>query len=261
MHACKVTLSRVRNWVRRSQFAATAVTMKRRSDDSAFSAFSAEPDLQVQIAECIVEVHSQVLMIASAVWRNMLTNGMLEGVNGTVNLMDKDPEEFKLFYGMLHTSTVEPLTDQSAMVLSRWADEYQVEALKSICEDHLIKNVSHNSQAALLHAVHCNLPRRLRQCMDFMLSDLGNHINKLALFAVPGHEALMQEVWQAVCNKVCYGGHSRYLVPQGEQLRDKPIPPLDHVRSMWPFMVASLQASKWSARSADAVFVRPENWP
>ena len=85
---------------------------------------------------------------------------------------------------MLHTSTVEPLTDQTAMVLSRWADEYQVEALKSICEEYLIKNVSYKSQAALLHAVYCNLPRRLRQCMNFMLSDLGNNINKLAPLAV-----------------------------------------------------------------------------
>ena len=75
----------------KSQFAATAVihveggvhafdrsTMKRGFDDSAYSA---EPDLQVLIAECVVEVHSQVLMIASPVWRNMLTNDMLEGVN------------------------------------------------------------------------------------------------------------------------------------------------------------------------------------
>ena len=73
---------------------------KRRANDSAYSA---EPDLQVLIAERLVEVHSQVLMIASPVWRNMLTNGMLEGVNGTVKLTDKDPEEFKLFYGMLHS--------------------------------------------------------------------------------------------------------------------------------------------------------------
>jgi hypothetical protein len=191
----------------------------------------------------------------------MLTNGMLEGVNGTVKLTDKDPEEFKLFYGMLHTSTVEPLTEQTAMVLSRWADEYQVESLKCICEHYLIVNVPYNSQAALLHAVHCNLPRRLRQCMDWMLSDLDNNFNKLAPLAVPGHKTLMQEVWQAVCNKVSYGGRSRYLVPQGEQLGDKPMPPLDHVRSMWPFVAASLQASKWSARSADSVFIRPENWP
>ena len=78
------------------------------------SMYSAEPDLRVSITDRddsrsralaeIVEVHSQVLMIASPVWRSMLTSNMIEGFSGTVTMIGKDSEEFKLIYRTLHTT-------------------------------------------------------------------------------------------------------------------------------------------------------------
>ena len=121
---------------------------------------------------------------------------------GTVKLIDKDPDEFKLFYSMLHISTMQALAPGTAMVLSRWADEYQADSLKSMCEDVLMMHVEPKSQDALLHALECNLHRRIRQCIESMKKDLAKHINSLAPLAGSGYETLMQEVWDAA-NAVC----------------------------------------------------------
>ena len=73
---------------------------KRPADASAM--YCAEPDLRVIVTdeaaatEETIEVHSQVLMLGSPIWKSMLTGGMLEAAKGEVKLIDKDPDEFKL---------------------------------------------------------------------------------------------------------------------------------------------------------------------
>ena len=67
--------------------------------------YRADPDLRVVITDELqtpahmetIEVHSQILMLASPVWKSMLTGGMTEAANGEVKLAGKNPDDFKLF--------------------------------------------------------------------------------------------------------------------------------------------------------------------
>ena len=88
----------------------------------------------------------------------MLTTSMSEGMSGKVKLTHKDATEFNLFYGMLHVSTMRPITREIALVLSYWADEYQVEALKKQCEDFLTSCEDERHVQDFMHVLECLWP-------------------------------------------------------------------------------------------------------
>ena len=74
-------------------------------------------------------VHSLVLMVNSPVFRRMLETDMDERHTGEIKLPGKSRAEFLDFVDSLQIATQSPLTADSATYLSRWADEYQVDAL------------------------------------------------------------------------------------------------------------------------------------
>ena len=233
--------------------------------------FCADPDLLVEVTDHhhrpprteSFSVHSQLLMLGSPVWQRMLTCGMSEGVTKTVKL-DEDIEEFRLFYSLLHIATAPSLTRQAAFSMSRWADYYECEALKSRCEEYLIMFVECHTQEALAHAIDCNLHRRVRQCMSAIKKELPNTINCLAPLAAPGNEQLMEEVWPAICASLgdaWASWRARFIADNMEDVRMQTTPPLEQIRQMWPFIAAAVMASpKWAAEKS-YYFTRPDSWP
>ena len=162
---------------------------------------------------------------------------------------------------MLQSATATSYTLEKVRVLIPWADEYHADFMKAQrCEDFLMLSdarfhtMEDNGQEALIHALHYNLPRRLRQCIDWMKKHLSSGgINGLAPLAVNGNETLMQEVWQEVCKKVRIAA-----MPEGEDVQSIPMPPLEHVRSMWPFITTIVTSTQLRATPQ---FRRPSNWP
>ena len=155
------------------------------------------------------------------------------------------------------------------MILSRWADEYQVEAMRKLCEEFIMSkdcnpahssiNAKNNGQEALIHALQYNMPRRLEQCINSMVDNLDNGgIHGLAPLAAPGHEPLMQMVWPRVCKKV-----NPNVLADGGAVNDIPMPPLEHIRSLWPFIATTVTntTGRIFPRHASTRFTRPSNWP
>eukprot|EP00449_Zooxanthella_nutricula_P004754 CAMPEP_0198517124 /NCGR_PEP_ID=MMETSP1462-20131121/18341_1 /TAXON_ID=1333877 /ORGANISM="Brandtodinium nutriculum, Strain RCC3387" /LENGTH=164 /DNA_ID=CAMNT_0044246675 /DNA_START=1 /DNA_END=492 /DNA_ORIENTATION=+ len=163
-------------------------------------------------------VHSAVLVLASPVFETMLGSPMQEGSEDEIKLPGKTHDEFTAFYKSLHISTMEPLTPKTAMLLSRWADEYQVGSLMAKCEEYLIFNVAVDV-AGFEHAVKYHMQKRISQCIDEFKTDVGKHVDALSRLAVVGMEAHLRAVWPALCTKA--------------NIAFFPTPAPDQVRAMW----------------------------
>merc|ERR1719249_170181 len=101
--------------------------------------FSDEPDVSVQVEDEVFEVHSVVLMLASPFFKSTMTSSMSESSSGIITLHDKKKCEFQTFMDAIKPGTVLDIDRKNVYILSRWADEYQVDGLKHRCEQYLIQ--------------------------------------------------------------------------------------------------------------------------
>ena len=139
-----------------------------------------EPDLRVkpeedagEDEECVV--HSLILMLASPVFRQMLMTTMGEQKRGEVRLPGKSKAEFLDFYASMQPFASVRFTDESAVYLSRWADEYQVSALKDLCEDYMMNHMTVTPDRFVEyydHATMYRLTKRVEQCVKVMKDNL-----------------------------------------------------------------------------------------
>eukprot|EP00928_Gymnodinium_smaydae_P091792 TRINITY_DN75530_c0_g1_i1.p1 TRINITY_DN75530_c0_g1~~TRINITY_DN75530_c0_g1_i1.p1 ORF type:complete len:251 (+),score=36.65 TRINITY_DN75530_c0_g1_i1:76-828(+) len=204
-----------------------------------------EPDMKVITDDGEVMVHSLILMLASPVFDKMLSSSMKEGSEQEIRLPGKIEQEFSLFYKSLQLHTMVPLTKDSALFLCKWADEYQIEALKGKCEEFLISSVPVDGPS-LKHAVTYGLKRRTRQCIARMVQDVENHMDDFRLLAEAGLEDCLKAVWPFICTSA---GVSTFTMPQ-----------VDMVKNMWPFLVASVRSHK-SAKSYERLVADMKGWP
>jgi hypothetical protein len=204
--------------------------------------FSVEPDLRVEFDDdflddtdaTVVNVHSLVLMLASPVFKQMLTTDMNERQRREIKLPGKDPDEFRDFVDSLQLCTAKPLTHESALRLSTWADEYQVDALKEKCEDYLMKFMITSSSFArdYEHAVRHNLTRWAQKCLAAAKEELPRFLAKDANCGILlGDDLTVQKIWPTVCEKTGLAFFSSTWSA----------PPAEHVRSMWPILRKALK--------------------
>jgi len=172
-------------------------------------------------------------MMASPVFRQMLTSGMVEEQSRTIRLPEKDAAELRCFIASLATTTFEPLTNETAIFLSRWAEEYQVQRLKDLCEEHIIKKIKVDGPG-LRHAILYNLHKRVAQCVVVMKSAPHTYIDELRDLASPSTIEHMQEFWPIICAQA------------GIEVFDMPHPA--EIRAMWPFLSRAVRCSKKVAR-------------
>jgi len=88
-----------------------------------------------------VMVNPAVLILASPVFKSMLTQDMAEKERGVIELKGKDPEEFKVLMSFLMpaSSRQQKITQENVDFLLRWTDEYCIESIRAECVDFVKK--------------------------------------------------------------------------------------------------------------------------
>ena len=207
----------------------------------------AGPDLTIKLDDGEFQVHSVILEMASPVFQKMLNSDMQEGSGTSIHLPGKYKAELESFYKSLQLCTMEPLTTQSAAILVKWADEYQVEALKARCEIFLLDQKVDG--AALRFAVTYGLKKRARQCLQRMKDNIVQHIDDLQVLIERGCEEHLKEFWPSITRAA---GMSASSVSSA-------MPPAEHLKSMWPFLVQMVH-TKQKADKFDAVRGEAIGW-
>lgn len=166
----------------------------------------------------------------------MLTDDLSGEFKSTLELPGKTKEDFDLFLQALLPASMRfhTLADEGVyMSLVRWAHEYEVANLRELCEDHLIKSVAVD-EASLGHALQYGLQRRLAQCLSEMKTDLPRYVEVLGSLAQDdATRPQLLDLWPLLCEAAS--------VPVYE------LPPSEHVRALWPFIVSSIRSAHGSA--------------
>eukprot|EP00971_Amphidinium_carterae_P012141 239122-Amphidinium_carterae.1 len=114
-----------------------------------------------------------------------------------MSLPGKKKGEFHFFLEAIQPFSEVRLTAETSQFLSRWADEYGVDGLKKRCEDVLMQEpvtVDH-----LLHAVVCNLCRRVEQCYGTIIANIHDYIDDLAALGASFPPEILQRLWPTLC--------------------------------------------------------------
>ena len=201
------------------------------------------PDLKIILDDGELEVHALILELASPVFASMLNSAMKEGSENLVRLPGKTRTEFQTFYKSLQLHSMEAMTPSTALSLTKWADEYQVEALKAKCEDFLTTQPVDG--IALQHAVKYRLEKRTRQCLNQMKLNIEHHVDDLK--AATGSQEHLKELWPVICRKA---GFSRMIA----------LPPPKHLDSMWSFVSAAIR-SRVKAERLEKLESEVPKWP
>ena len=175
-----------------------------------------------------IEAHALILVLASPVFRELLTNDD-GGMRTEIQLAGKSSAEFLTFLQALLPASLRfnALTDEATyFVLCRWAHEFEVDALRTLCEDHLLKSVA-VVESSLEHALTYRLERRLSQCIEVMKQDLPRYADVLGQLACEETSAQLEELWPLLCSAANAG--------------EVPMPSIENVASMWPFVAASIR--------------------
>ena len=185
----------------------------------------AGPDLKILVDDGELDVHSVILELASPVFASMLNSAMKEGSGHQIKLPGKQKSELEMFYKSLQLCTMEALTAPLALCLARWADEYQVEALKQKCDFFLQQQpvTGHSLQ----HAVTYSLPGRTSQCVNAIKSNVEKYVDSLKILTSRECQDHLKALWPAICTAAG--------LPDNTAL-----PPYDHLENMWPFLAQAV---------------------
>lgn len=207
--------------------------------------YSSAPDLKVDVDGTLFEVHSQLLMLASPVFKAMLEADMNEADDGLMRLPGKCKAEFEAVYAFIGTLQEAPAIEFGSIpMLLRWADEYDIEKLRTACERELMKHEP--SIDILQSAVQHGLADCRAKCIDTITSDLPSHIG--ALEAVVDDPAVMQHVLPALFNA------TNVL---GQDVAAKRMT-CASVKTLWPFVRATVLDALDAPFSSEPKLVKGE---
>ena len=100
-----------------------------------------EPDIIVSVgsgsSKQEFECYKVILCYASEYFDTMLSLPLREAELSRIELPDKDPEEWKQFYEFIDPTTImkAKITEQNALVLAPWFNEYQMKDLHDQCDE------------------------------------------------------------------------------------------------------------------------------
>ena len=116
-----------------------------------------------------VPVNSSILMLASPVFKSMLTHSMKERAKKQIELPDKDPEEFKTLVSFLLPATgrCQQISKENVDFLLSWCDEYCIDPLKSECLEFI--QTQPPSMQRMLQAHKFNLESYVEKCIQDLL--------------------------------------------------------------------------------------------
>ncbi|CAJ1368394.1 unnamed protein product [Effrenium voratum] len=184
------------------------------------------PDLKIVVDDGELEVHSVILELASPVFASMLSSAMKEGSGDSIKLPGKYKSELEAFYKALQLCTMEAMTPANAIVLSKWADEYQVEALKQKCDQFLVNQPVDG--AALQHAVKYSLEKRRVNCIATMKTNIPKYVDDLQVLTSRECQEDLKELWPAIARAANLPAEIA-------------LPPAEHQKSAWPFLATAVK--------------------
>eukprot|EP00449_Zooxanthella_nutricula_P021039 CAMPEP_0198535512 /NCGR_PEP_ID=MMETSP1462-20131121/39748_1 /TAXON_ID=1333877 /ORGANISM="Brandtodinium nutriculum, Strain RCC3387" /LENGTH=266 /DNA_ID=CAMNT_0044265451 /DNA_START=130 /DNA_END=930 /DNA_ORIENTATION=+ len=208
--------------------------------------FSMEPDVHVQVEDKAFPVHSLVLMLASPVFKNTLASGMSESSSGTITLHGKKKCEFQTFIDAIKPDSTLTINAANVHTLSRWSDEYQVDGLKNRCDQYL--RCVPVSVEELEFAMKYNMAGRQKMCMRAIKTDFPRFQDELARRGSELPAEVLEPLWPHIC--AC------------ADLPDKsPMPGLEHVRIMWPFVARTLKKKPDAEIELERIRQHARQWP
>jgi len=92
-----------------------------------------------------IQAHRALLAIQSPVFKAMFEAGMREASDGVVDIVDTNPEIFKLFLEYCYTSVLPVMSDKDVGQLVILADKYQVESLTVQCLRYLCSTLTNEN--------------------------------------------------------------------------------------------------------------------
>mmetsp|Transcript_110386 Transcript_110386/g.313200 ORF Transcript_110386/g.313200 Transcript_110386/m.313200 type:complete len:245 (-) Transcript_110386:321-1055(-) len=182
--------------------------------------YSIEPDVTLVVEGEEFKVQSLILMMVSPVFRQMLTLEMDERRNRVIHLPDKKKDEFKVFWNVLQPMSQVLISASNAVFLSRWANEYDVEAMKSKCEDILCAGPV--DFPLWQHAVAHNLTRLEGICARTITARLADHVGSMTALIGTVSEEILQKIWPHLCKQA--------------KIEAVDMPTASAIRSFWPFI-------------------------
>lgn len=190
--------------------------------------YSLDPDVEIEVEDAVIPLHSFPLMSASPVFRRMLESGMSESQTGRIRLLDKTEQELRLVLPWLRMEEPKPKVLQADLQTRlRFAREYEIKTLQDACEEYLLKQRS-DLVPALQLAVEFGLSRRIHQCVESISRDLPTHIS--ALEAVIDDQAVMNLLWPTL--------FAALKLPEPE-----PLPAGPCLRQLWPIVAKAIECN------------------
>ena len=101
--------------------------------------------------------------------------------------------------------------------------------------------------AGFQHAVKYGLQKRTKQCLDQMKEKLEDHVNDLQILVGRECQEHLAQLWPLILRKA------------GVQA-DLPMPPPDHLESMWPFLARAVTTTPKANRFESLQFAM-RTWP
>ena len=142
----------------------------------------ANADVQFVFKESKIAAHSAIVTASSPVFATMFQQGKFkEAHTKTVDIKDVDPHVFRQLLQFLYSGQAPEWDNADVMEpLFLAADKYQVDALKSLCEDCLISKLKLENAIRYLVLAHLHSASKLQQAAVKFLTAHRNQLWNLA---------------------------------------------------------------------------------
>lgn len=126
-------------------------------------------DIKIESEDGVVfDAHKSFLTVASPVFEAMLKHDTEEARNSFVKVKDVKSKALKELIRFIYTGKIKNERENAREVLTA-ADKYQIEGLKTLCCESLVKDVtSENAVDMILTADHMNNDALFQRGMDFV---------------------------------------------------------------------------------------------
>jgi hypothetical protein len=143
-----------------------------------------------------IPVHKCILYLRSAVFRTMLSSGMMESCSNEIIISDFDYEVVKEFINFLYLDTCDPdVLTKHAKSLLAIAHKYDVKGLIQLCENHLIGSLTVDTVMELITLGDKYECFELQKCaVDFIKTNYEQMIQKSKFYQCLTSEPSYDEV-------------------------------------------------------------------
>ncbi|XP_065204312.1 speckle-type POZ protein-like [Planococcus citri] len=160
-------------------------------------------DVTISVRGKEYRAHKTILATRSTVFDRMLSVDMLESKKNHIDITDMDQETFEEMLHYVYTGKVKNL-DESAFELLPVADKYDLEELRIMCEEVLLKKLSPDNAVKILILADMHRAKKLKAgCLLFIKKNYANckdFIDKEWKKLTSDHDHLLKDMMDVFCN-------------------------------------------------------------